>query len=755
MFARLTRLILSHRRLASLALAVLVLVPVWGLQWLTIDFSARVMFGSADPALVQWSDSRERWGADDAVIAVIASVDDGTLLTRDRLERLKEVATALEALPGVESVRTVADVPRWQRGPLGRPVPVPLLATVPRGDDAAWRQAVLDDTRLVPGLLSADGRHAALLTTMSISTDNAARLKPVVDAVSATVTSFEDPGWRWRLAGIPAIRAGLVDEISRIAMVTLPGTLLLMGAVLVWMFRRPHGVWIPLVAAVVPTAMLLGTMGWVREPIGIINQVYLTLIPVIAVADAIHVVHRIHDGWRDRLAAGERGPAARDAAIVDAMAHVGPACLLTSLTTMVGFLSLTAAQMTVLQQFGIYAGIGILWSFLTVVLLVPLAMTGALAPSPPAEDGVMDRVLERAADRAVRAPWWTLASTAAVILAFLAAASLVEAENHLVRELPRAHPISEGTVTLDDHLGGTLGLTVELQAEDATFDAPATLAAVDAAEQLLRSMPAVRVAVGPGMLMRGAAEALGGGGQLPTSASAITATWKVIDAADGPALVDDAHRSGRILLSLPDIGARATLALVERLPALLEPILAPQGVQAHITGTSLIAYRGALHIASDLFTSLTLAFAVIATLLALLFRSLRMGAVSLLPNALPLLAGYGILGLIGWPLDIVPAVVLTLALGIAVDDTIHLLSRYREARTDGHEADDAIRIAVRRSGRAVLTTTVLLVAGLGVNAMSTFPTTARFGTLGAWVIVVALACDIAVLPALLTLTKPR
>ena len=99
--------------------------------------------------------------------------------------------------------------------------------------------------------------------------------------------------------------------------------------------------------------------------------------------------------------------------------------------------------------------------------------------------------------------------------------------------------------------------------------------------------------------------------------------------------------------------------------------------------------------------------------------------------------------------------VLTLALGIAVDDTIHLLSRYREARADGFEAEEAIRLAVRHSGRAVLTTTVLLVAGLGANALSSFPTTARFGALGAWVITVALVCDVAVLPALLSITKPK
>ena len=172
-------------------------------------------------------------------------------------------------------------------------------------------------------------------------------------------------------------------------------------------------------------------------------------------------------------------------------------------------------------------------------------------------------------------------------------------------------------------------------------------------------------------------------------------------------------------------------------------------MRPHLTGTAYVAYRGINRVTLDLRNSLTVAFVVIAIIIGLLFGDVRVALISLVPNALPLLAGYALLGAMGWLLDPTPAMVFTVALGIAVDDTIHLLVRAREELRRGRGLDQAIRLSVLHSGRAVVITTVILTLGFGMNALSSFPANRTLGALGAVIMFAALLCDLLVLPALL------
>jgi predicted RND superfamily exporter protein len=140
----------------------------------------------------------------------------------------------------------------------------------------------------------------------------------------------------------------------------------------------------------------------------------------------------------------------------------------------------------------------------------------------------------------------------------------------------------------------------------------------------------------------------------------------------------------------------------------------------------------------------------------LLFRSPRIAFLCLIPNAMPLIVGYGLMGATGWILDPAPAVIFIIAMGIAVDDTIHLVVRWREELDAGRSNHEAIVGSVVHTGRAVLVTTIVLAFGFGINVLSSFPTMKVVAVLGATVVTVALICDLFVLPALLALWgEPR
>jgi predicted RND superfamily exporter protein len=211
----------------------------------------------------------------------------------------------------------------------------------------------------------------------------------------------------------------------------------------------------------------------------------------------------------------------------------------------------------------------------------------------------------------------------------------------------------------------------------------------------------------------------------------------------------------RIHAGLPDVGGRSFLEFTTRAQAELERRLAGLDIRTHATGTPLLAYAGVNRITSDLRRSFALVFVVVLGLIALLFRSPWPALISVLPNGLPLALGYATIGLFGAVLDPLAAVILTLALGIAVDDTLHIMVRTREELRPGIAVDEALRRALDHSGRAVAVTSVVIAGGLALNLMASFPPLQMLGLLGAVVISLALLADLLVLPALLVLLRGR
>ena len=709
--------VLRNRRLAGLVLLVLVLLPASGVLRLQVDLSSEAFFGSNDPELDALGAYQERWGRDDDTLLVVVDGEGQSLLNRESLDRISSLVELLRAQPMTGDVSAITDLARPERrGPVV--VSVPIAKSPPPPDQ------LLGDPMVVPNMLSEDGTLAVVLVRMDVDTDNIAELRPAVLALEQALEDA-DTGLRLHLAGVPASRSGLMESLVTDQMFFIPVSALLVLAICAALFRRLHGVLIPVTASMVPPAMTFGVMGWMGEDVSIINQSYVTLLPVIAVADAIHMVTRFHEEL-------ERGRE-RVEAIRIAMQRVGSACLLTSLTTAVGFLSLMVADMTILRNFGLYAAVGIGFAYFSVLLVVPLCLSLTTAHPSASASSWIDAVLTRCARFAVGRPYLTLGLTALLVLGCIASGSRVEVDNHLTGMLPPEHPTTQANQLIDHRLGGLLPLDIEI---DGPVRERASLEAMLDAEAALRELTEVRSVTSPASMAGQVTRWMGGTYSLPTTDGALSA---VLDDEAVAPMLDD--RGALMSVRVQDVGANAFDEVEDQVEAIARPILEDAGLSVRITGTPRVAYRGVNDVTTDLRDSLVGAFLVIAVLIGALFRSPRLAVLSLFPNALPLVMGYGFFGLTGWPLDPAPAVVFTVALGIAVDDTIHLLVRYRE------EGD--IVAAVRHSGRAVFVTSLMLATGFSMNIFSAFPSNRSFGALGSVTLMAALVCDVLVLPALL------
>ncbi len=203
---------------------------------------------------------------------------------------------------------------------------------------------------------------------------------------------------------------------------------------------------------------------------------------------------------------------------------------------------------------------------------------------------------------------------------------------------------------------------------------------------------------------------------------------------------------------MADIGTYEMAEIIEDLKPKIERILPEDDYKVSITGTSIIFLKGTNYLVKNLFISLALAIIIIAFLMAVLFSSFRMVLISFVPNLIPLILTASIMGYYGIAIKPSTILVFSIAFGISVDDTIHFLSKYIRARRDlGKAPEDAIRYAFSSVARAIVITTIILVAGFAVLMQSSFGLNSDMAVLSVITIIVALLLDLIVLPALLLL----
>ena len=758
-FGRLAASILRNRITSVVLLLAFVAFVSSGVAFLQLDFSAKAFFGTGDPEQAFLAEHVERWGNDDQLVLI---VDGGgqTLLTAPRLSAIDQLIEELDEIPVVSAATGVTSIPEMSFDLLRPPLPVALLDTLPEDAEAIgdWQRERLDDPALVPSFLSPDGHWAAILVALEGNTDDLVAVSELLAPVRDVMEDFQgQEGLQLQLAGIPAMRVAIADAIASDQLLMVPLSASLVALVLWAVFRTPHGVLVPGVASLVPLAMLLGFMGWVGRPMGLLSQVFLVLVPTIAVADAIHLVSRYHEESARRLARGEpHTDETRRSAIVASMRHMGVACFLTSFTTIIGFLSLIATDMPVLRGFGVFAAAGIAFAYFTMLFIVPLALSatrkGARGRGP--SDGSLDaRVLIGSAEIAKRRPLLVLGLTGVVVCIALFGATQVQVDSVVTEMMSEGSGATTANQLVDQHLGGVIGFEIDLEAPEARLRERPVLEALIDAEAKLKEDPLVRSVASPSSLFLTMTDRITGQRALP--ADGISGVWAMADQLGASSALVGPERS-RIVVRTTDPGGKQFIEAVERLGSVVDTALAPVGIPTRVTGTTYVSYRGVQSVSRDLLTSLLLAFGVIALIIAMLFRSLRLGILSLVPNIIPLLIAYGAMGLLEWQLDSAPAVAFTIALGLSVDATIHVLARFSEEhRVGGRPPGEAIRLSVLRSGRAIAITTILLAVGFSIQGLSSFPGNALFGALGTLIVFGALVANLFVLPALLRLAYPE
>ncbi len=633
-----------------------------------------------------------------------------------------------------------------------------------RGDEVTSAEVrelrrVLADAPLVLGrLLSRDGKVAVI--ALRLKAMGARDMRHWVERTEAEFAASPPPeGVSVHLGGLPYLRSQIVTNMRSDQLTLVPLTLLVCVFLLFLSFRWAPGVFLPLGAVVISAVMVVGGMALVGEPMNVLNNIIPVLLIIIGISDSIHLIGRYREEIR------------RDGDVTRA-GHVtvrtmAVACLLTSVTTAVGLASLVVSRTVMLRHFGVTAGIGVMVAYLVTITFLPGVLTWVKPPKRQAEArlaGTLEVVLMKLTARILKRPYLVLGVTSVALAGCIWAASGIRVDHALLDQFDSSDPVYVTTRLLERELDGVRPLEMMVHSSDATaLTSAAQLDALDEVEAWAREQPEVLSVTGPGDLLHetwrlvtndpaSRSEAFG-------SDKRVRALMTLLAQRDENPLTsflgDDGHLL-RLQVKMRDVGAQRTIVLIDELEGRMQAATsALPGVKLAYTGDAYTGSRGQEAVVRDLLSSLVTAVVIIFILLALLFRSVRLGLLSIPPNLIPLVATVAYMVARGIPLNAATAIVFSISIGLAVDGTIHVLARFREETGRGLGSNAALVRAARGTGRAIVISGFTLMAGFGVLLFSSFVPVRHFGELIAVTVGSSLVATLVVQPALLEVAGLR
>jgi predicted RND superfamily exporter protein len=735
---------------------------------LTFDFTPQAIY-RGDDELVGYSEEFKRtFGFDEAVILVVLeTVGPADVLTAPALQWQRSIAGEFQKIPRVSAVESLAtlQVPRLTLAGLELHA---MIEADPVDDAGAQRaRELLEEQPLIrSGMLSPDLRVAAIPVFLEPEARDIDAMQATVTAVKEAIARRPAPdGYRVRLSGLPALRVEVVEELRRDQFTLMPLAGVLYLAVLGLMFRRMAAAVLPLAAVGIGITWTIATFAVTHESVNLVTNVLPVLLLIIGVSSSVQIV----SCYAEEAAAVPGDPAG---AASRAIVKMTPACLLAALTTAIGFASLATARSVLLCSFGWQAAIGVGYQYICTLIALGAALRFFVPPrfvdQTDTRPGVTTQAVTSAGLAVARHPWLAIGWTGVIIGAAANAAMHVTINSYSVLETFSEDHSSVQTLRLvERELAGIMPLEISLTArEPGAFLEPDVFHRVLEVESAARDMPGVLAAQSYADLFRsilvhwpGRRMSESDSELVPEGTAGRTRLARMArfiepfrDAFHYGQFVSVDGTRARIRLRLAEIGSRRTLELIRQLDERLAAAFPPDGpVEARLTGEGYVNARALTTLIRDLFLSLLTASLVIFSLIALEFRSLRVGLIAALPNLTPLLVTLGYMGLRGYDMNVANVIVFTICLGLADDNTIHFLYRFREELHAGHDVPHAIQQAFHGTGRAIVATSLLLLAGMSVLLFSSFVPTRRFAELTCVTIIGNLLGVLLLLPACLVL----
>lgn len=708
-----------------------------------------------DPARGFYEQVRETFGSDDLTVVVIEAPDVFTPETLGIVSRLSEALGRLEGVTRVDSLTTVdhiaADADQLEIAPLLRDgVPSDPVAL------ARIRREATANPIFARSLVASDARAAGIVVyTQADDTDREFNQR-FAGEVEALLAAESAPGIVLYQIGGPLIKATAVDYVKRDQFTLIPLSALTLFVVLFLGFRTPQGTVPPLVTGLVSIVWGLGLMAIFGVPINIITAAVPSLVLVIGFAEAVHLISAYHR----QLAHGRDRQHALEEAIDEAALPI----TVTTATTVVAFATLILTDITMLIQFGYGATLALSANFVATLLGIPLILR--LWPTPTRlrgsafdadpDDGARNPRIERAGDFILRHRLPISAGFALLAAASVVGWTTLRVDTDFISYFPEDAPIRQRMRDAQASLSGASAfyVVVESDRENGIAD-PAMLRQIASLQTFLESQPGIDKTISIADYVSVLHAELSGGANdgriIPDSPDLVAQHLLLMDRAQIARFLDLPASTANILVRHNLTGSWELSRALDEIEAYAGAHV--RGATVRPTGLSVLTSRAADYMAVNELTSFLYTLLIIGAIHSALFMSVKAGFLSLVPNVIPVVYSFGLMGLLDVPLSTGTAMVATIAIGIAVDDTVHNMVTYSRQLQEHHDERLAALRTLAIQARPIAYISLALAAGFSVLAFSRFVPTVHVGLLSAFVMIVAMVAELVLAPILMSSTR--
>ncbi|MCO4781458.1 MAG: MMPL family transporter [Candidatus Cloacimonetes bacterium] len=752
---KMARFIVKNPGKVLLVGLMLIAVMLPGLKHLDQDFGYRIWFKAGDPDIERFDAFERRFGNDDNIVVVMRSPSG--IFDKSSAETLIKLSEEMWHLPDVIRVDSLSNY-NWTHAEEDDLMVEPMLP-----DDMELTQELLDQRKhesltdeVLPGyLVSKDGTIALMIATLRPALVKEINYEKVISKSRELLKKYEGKeDHTFGITGGAAVNDAFRESTQKDLSLILPMLIFAVVVILLFIFRNLSGVILPFMVIGFSLLSSLGFAGYMGVKLNNLTSFLPSILIGIGIADSIHILvtwYRYRQSGEDR----------RQAVYLTLLKDLKPT-FLTSLSTSIGFFSLIGSPVVPTINLGLLAGVGsfIAW-ILTMTLLTPILL---LVPIRVSNSKKKEEVL-MVSDRTKNYVKFLKRKRPIVLGLFFVMLSTAaffglknEVNSDTFEYFTDDVPLKIANVMIEKHVGWatTLDMVLDSGVKDGIKD-PKFLKKAAELQDWIEAQKYVSSATSIVDIVKATNRSLNGDKQ---------EHYKIVDSKEAIAqelflytmsLPQGMDLNNRMTLDQQMMRITITWILktdTESLKAMsdFEAKAKELGLNGYMAGKYRLWKSLGFSVVYTFFQSIFGALILVSILMVLTLGSTKLGLLSLIPNVAPIIFGGGIMYFSGIFLDIGTALVASVCLGIAVDDTIHLLSGFDHYRKQGFSKEESMGKVLSQTGGALMITTLILVLGFGTYIFGSFVPNVHFGFMVALILSIALITDLTLLPALL-LTK--
>lgn len=753
-----TRIILRYRTTNLLVIFLLTSFMLYHAFQVKLSYEMVRMLPQHDSTTIVYEKFKSQFGQDGSILFI--GVEDSLLYTLDHFNKWFDLSEKLKTTDGIEEVISITRLFALQKDESIKKFTFKRLVERKPANQAevdSLKNIILSQPFYNGLLYDSSGQFSLIAVTLNKEKLNSRERVNLIERIHDFGAQYEsETNTRVHYSGLPYIRTITTKKVQYELIFFIILSLIISSLFMLIFFRSFKVVAFTMIIMAIAVIFVLGTINFLNYKITILTGILPPLLTVIVVENCIFLLNKYLHEYRHH--------SNKIKALSRTIQRIGTANFFTNAATATGFASFIATGNKMLVEFGIVATVNILVAFLLTIILIPIFFSFIKPPSHRQirhlESGMVKFLLDKVVWAVLNRRKVIYVTTFVLIAISIVGLSKLKTTGNIVDDIPHKDQLYIDLLFFEKHINGVMPLefVIDTQKKKGVLKL-STINRIEELQEVLAKYPELSKPMSLAEVFKSARQAFYGGDPLeysiPGNQEKDFILSYVPDFAQGKkgiinSFIDSTMQITRISVQMANIGTTEIERIRQELRPAIDSIFPREQFNVDITGTSVVFLEGTNFLVKDLFSSLLIALIVISLLMALLFSTLRMILVSLFPNLIPQLITAGLMGFLAVTIKPSTVLIFSIALGISIDNAIQYLSRYRlHLRQSNHNINESAIESLKETGFSIIYSSIVLFFGFGIFVMSSFGGTQALGYLIAITLLMALLCNLFLLPSLL------